>query len=183
MRLLIITAAIAALTLPAVAQQQQPQQRPQQGQPQQRPQQQQPQQRPQQAPPPQAQQQPPAPVPGMFACRTEPEICYVGIVIGSNLVSVLYTNDPKGEGIDEKPVTVLAPTGAPADLSQHNGKVVMLTGEYSAQSGLSKAEVVDVAGPLLSFAIKSMLSGGGDEEEPEPEPPPQKPQPRQQQRR
>jgi hypothetical protein len=155
MRLLILTAAIAAFSFPAFAQQQrQPPQR--------------------QPPPQQAQpQQPAPPPPGMFACRTEQETCFVAIVLGANQVSILYQNDPKApEGIENKPIAVLAPSGAPAELGQHNGKVVMLIGEYTAQ-GLTKAEVVDVATPLLSFAIKSMLSAG-EEEEPEPEPPPQR---------
>jgi hypothetical protein len=161
MRLLIVTAAVAAFSFPAFAQQGRPQQPPPQ------------QQRPAQ---PQPQQQPPqqtqAPAPGMFACRTEAEICYIAIVTGPNQVSVLYTNDPKADGIEGQPIQVQG-----GDLGQHNGKVVMLTGEYG-QNAISKAEVVDVASPLLSFAIKSMLSA---EEEPEPEPaPPARPQPRQQ---
>jgi hypothetical protein len=196
MRLLIVTAAAAVLSFPALAQPQQQQQRPQQQQqPQQQPQrpaqqppqQQAPQQsqRPaQQQPQPQPQQaQDDAPAPGMFACRTEPEVCYVAIVTGPGEVSVLYTNDPKAEGVEAKPIKVTNPAGAPADLSQHSGKVIMLTGEYNAQSGLAKVEVIDVAGPLLSFAIKSMLSNNNEEEEPEPPPPPPRQQPRQQPRR
>ncbi|HEX2215428.1 MAG TPA: hypothetical protein VHG27_01840 [Xanthobacteraceae bacterium] len=156
MRLLIVTAAIAAFSFPALAQPSRPQQPPQQ-----RPAPQQPQAQPQ--------QQDPAPVAGMFACRTENEICYVAIPLGANEVSVLYTNDPNAENIEAQPTRVQG-----ADLSQHSGKVVMLIGRYSAQ-GLTEVQVVDVAGPLLSFAIKSMLSAG-EEEEPEPEPPAPPPQ-------
>jgi type II secretory pathway pseudopilin PulG len=170
MRLLIVTAAVAAISFPAFAQQQQRQ--PQRQQQQQQQQQRQPQQQQQQ----QQQEQDAAPAPGMFACRTEAEVCYVGIVITPSTVSVLYTNDPNGEGIEAKPVSVnLAP--GQVDLSQYAGRVVMMIGKYSAQGGLTGVQVVDAAGPLLSFAIKSMLSGGGDEEEeeePEPPPPPQR---------
>jgi hypothetical protein len=160
MRLLILTAAVAAISFPAFAQQGRPQQ-------QQRP----PAQQQQAAPPPQEA----APAPGMFACRTEAEVCYIGIVTGKGQVQVLYSNDPKAEGIEEKPINA-----GPTDLTPHLGKVVMIVGAYSAQGGLSNVEVVDVAGPLLSFAIKSMLSGSGEEEEeePEPPPPPQKQQPK-----
>lgn len=165
MRRLILTAAAAAIAFPALAQQGRPQQQ-------------------QQKPPAQQQQQqaaPPAqeaaPMPGMFACRTETEVCYIGIVTGKGQVQVLYSNDPKAEGIEAKPVNA-----GPTDLTPHIGKVVMMVGAYSPQGGLSNVEVVDAAGPLLSFAIKSMLSGGGEEEE-EPEPPPQKkPAPKQQKR-
>lgn len=165
MRRLILTAAAAAIAFPALAQQGRPQQQ-------------------QQKPPAQQQQQqaaPPAqeaaPMPGMFACRTETEVCYIGIVTGKGQVQVLYSNDPKAEGIEAKPVNA-----GPTDLTPHIGKVVMMVGAYSPQGGLGNVEVVDVAGPLLSFAIKSMLSGGGEEEE-EPEPPPQKkPAPKQQKR-
>ncbi len=173
MRLLVIAAAVAALSLPAYAQQQRP------------PQQQQ--QRPPAPPPQQAQPQEPAPAPGMFACRTETETCFIAIVTGPSQVSVLYTNDPNADGVAEKPISVQGAPGATMNLGQHQGRVVMLTGRYSAQAGLTGAEVVDVAGPLLSFAIKSMLAGEGeiDEEEEEPEPPPppkQQPRPQQQRR-
>jgi hypothetical protein len=172
MRLVIIAAAVAALSLPAFAQQQRP------------PQQQQ-QQRPPAPPPQQAQPEEPAAAPGMFACRTEAEVCFIAIVIGPNQVSVLYTNDPNADGVEQKPVSAQPSPGSQANLGQHTGRVVMLTGRYSAQAGLTGIEIVDVAGPLLSFAIKSMLAGEGEideEEEPEPEPaPPPKPQPRQQQ--
>jgi hypothetical protein len=166
MRLVIIVAAVAALSLPALAQQQRPQQ-----------------QRPPAPPPQQAQpQQQPQPAPGMFACRTENEICYIAIVLGPSQISVLYTNDPGAEGVEQKPIAVQAPPGAEINLGQHTGRVVMLVGRYSPQA-ITGVQLVDVAGPLLSFAIKSMLAGEGelDEEEEEPEPP--KPQPRQQPRR
>src|SRR5262245_27977687 len=120
MRLVIVTAAIAALSFPALAQQQRPQQ-----QQQQRPAQQQQQQPQQQQAQPQQQDQP---VPGMFACRTEAEVCHIAIVLGGAQVSVLYTNDPNADGIEEKPVAVQG-----ADLAQHTGRVVMITGAYNAQ--------------------------------------------------
>ncbi len=176
MRLVIMAAVLATLTAPALAQQQG---RPQQGgQGGQRP----PAQQQQQPPAPQQQQQQDQGAPGMFACRTENEICYIGVVVGGQ-VSVLYTTDPAAEGIEDRPINVRG-----ADLSQHNGRVVMLVGRYDRNAGLSNAEVVDVAGPLLSFAIKSLMSGGGEEEE-EPPPPqqqqrqqPQRQQPQQQRR-
>ena len=174
MRLLIVTAAVAALSFPALAQQQQ---RQQQQQPQRQPAPQQQQQQPQ--------QQEPAQAPGMFACRTEQEICYVGIVLGGSQVSVLYTNDPNAEGIEAKPVSAKLAAGQPG-LEQYNGRVVMMVGQYSAQGGLNNVQVIDAAGPLLSFAIKSMLSSSGEaeeEEEPEPPPPPQRRQQQQPQRR
>lgn len=172
MRLLVVAAAVAALSVPAFAQQQRP-----------------PQQQQQRAPAPQQQAQPqdaPAPAPGMFACRTETETCFIAIVTSPTQVSVLYTNDPAAEGVEQQVVNVQGAPGSQANLGQHAGRVVMLTGRYSAQGGLTGVEVVDVASPLLSFAIKSMLAGEGEieeeEEEPEPEPAP-KPQPRQQQQR
>lgn len=171
MRLIILTAALAALSLPAFAQQGLPPRNP--------PPQQQP---PRQAPPPpqqpqqqqqQPQQQQDDSAPGMFACRTEQEVCFIGVVVGNNQVSVLYTNDPKAENLDSTPINA---AGAP-DLGRHMGRVVMLTGDYNPQSGLSRVEVIDVASPLLSFAIKSMLSNN-EQEEPEPPPPPQRQPPR-----
>ena len=41
----------------------------------------------------------------------------------------------------------------------------MLTGNYDAAKGISKAVVVDVASPILTFLIKSQL-GSGDEQPP-----------------
>jgi hypothetical protein len=49
--------------------------------------------------------------------------------------------------------------GTPLDLAPHLGRVVMLTGALDPKLGLSKAELVEVASPLLSFALKSMLTG------------------------
>jgi hypothetical protein len=149
------------------------------------------QQRPQARPPqPPAAQQAPEPPPGMFPCRTENEICFIGVVTGANQVAILFTNappavvepppqpaqgrrgaaprtaaPPPAEDIGEKPVDVLtgeAP-GAPLDLAPHLGRVVMLTGAFDPKTGLTKAELVEVAGPLLSFALKSTLTGGDDQ--------------------
>lgn len=179
MRLLLAMAAVAALTLTAQAQNQRPATGPSGAPRQQAPQ---PQQAQPPAPQPQQQQQAAAPQPGMFACRTEQEICYVAIALPGNQVTVLYTNNEQAEGIDQKPQAVAGPSG-PLDLTQHVGRVVMLVGQYNAQTGIT-GEIVDVAGPLLSFSIKSQLSGGNDdEEEPEPPPPPQRQQPQRQQPR
>lgn len=153
MRLLIVTAAIAAISLPAFAQQRQPQQ--------------------QQQAAPQAQEA----APGMFACRTETETCFIAIVVGNNQVAVLYTNDPEAGGVEDKPVAVQGPGGKPLALREHSGRVVMITGQFSG-GRLASAEVVDVASPLLSFAIKSMLAGEGEiyDEELVEEPPPAAPE-------
>ena len=106
---------------------------------------------------------PPPPPPGMFPCRTESEICFIAIVGGKNQVMVQYTNAQGAEGIDQKPTNVFSDDGTTAlDMSQNIGRVVMLTGTYDAK-GLTKAAVVDVASPLLSFAIKSQMSGGDDQ--------------------
>lgn len=112
-------------------------------------------------PPPQAAPQPPAPLPGFFPCRSEAEICYVGVVTGPSQVAVLYTNNRESQGIDAKPVEVFqgeAP-GTALPLGDKLGRVVMLTGSYAAATGLSRAEVVDVASPLLTFTIKASLGG------------------------
>ena len=53
------------------------------------------------------------------------------------------------------------------------GRIVMLTGTYDTQAGLTKAELVEVASPLVSLVVKAQLGG---EEEPPPaagRPPPQ----------
>jgi hypothetical protein len=167
MRHLITVAAVAALVSSAEAQQA----RPPAGQ----------------KPPAQAQQrapQPPAPPP-IFPCRTAEEICFLGIVTGKNEVLVVFTNAPDAEGLDDKPVAVLtgdspgaAGSATAMDLTPHLGRVVMLTGTYDRQAGLTKAELVEVASPLVSFTIKAQL---GAEEEPPQKPQPQpgaKPQPR-----
>jgi hypothetical protein len=159
MRKLIAVAAFAALMAPAGAQQGRP---------------------PTAKPPAQAAQpKPPAPPP-IFPCRTAEEICFLGVVTGKSQIIVLFTNDEKAETIDEKPVEVLsgdspgaAGSATPLDLGQHVGRVVMLTGAYDAQAGLTRAELVEVASPLVSLIVKGQL--GGEEEEPPP--PPGKPQP------
>jgi len=121
---------------------------------------------------------PPAPPP-IFPCRTAEEICFLGVVMGKNQVAVLFTNAEKAEGIDAKPIDVLtgdASAPAPLDLAPHTGRVVMLTGAYDAQAGLTKAELVEVGSPLLSLVVKAQLGG-------EEEPPPGRPQPPQKPRR
>lgn len=164
MRKLIAAAAVAALVIPAAAQQGRPPGA-------------------QAKPPAQAQPQPPAPPP-VFPCRTAEEICFLGVVTGKSQIAVLFTNAPNAEGLDAKPIEVLsgdAPAAAgsatPLDLSGHLGRVVMLTGAYDAQAGLTKAELVEVASPLVSLVVKAL---GGEEE---PSPPAGKPQPRPQPKR
>ena len=109
---------------------------------------------------------PPPPPPGFFPCRSETEICYVAIVTGKSEVLVQFTNAPQSEGIDQKPVNVFSDdAGATAlDMSQNLGRVVMLTGTYDAAKGIGKGAVVDVASPVLTFFIKSQISGGGDDQ-------------------
>ena len=146
MRALIGFAALAALTVPSLAQQPRPPgQRPPQGR--------------QQAQPP----APPAPPPGMFPCRSEGEVCYIGVVTGPSQIAVLFTNDQKAEGIEAKPVDLSSADapGTALDLAGSLGRVVMVTGAYAAASGITKAQVVDTASPLLSFMMKQ--SAGGDE--------------------
>ena len=145
MRTLMCVAALALLASSAAAQQPRPQ-----GQ--------------QKPPAPaRAQPQPPAPPP-LFPCRTTAEICYLGVVTGPNQVAILFTNNPQAEGVESKPVDVLssdtpaaAGSGTPLDLGQHLGRVVMLTGTYDAQAGLTKAELVEVASPLVSLTVKAQL--------------------------
>jgi hypothetical protein len=148
MRALICLAALAALALPAHAQQQpRPGQRPPQRQQAQAP-------------------QPPAPPPGFFPCRTAEEVCYIGVVTGASQMMVMFTNDQKAEGIEAKPVDLSSAEapGAALDLSANVGRVVMVTGTYAANAGITKAQVVDTASPLLSFAMKQM---GGDDGQPQ----------------
>jgi hypothetical protein len=116
--------------------------------------------KPQGAKPEAAQPQPPAPPP-IFACRTQAETCFLGIVIGSQ-VAVVYTNAEKAEGLEAKPVDVLGPDDAKIDLAQHAGRVVMLAGSYDPKTGI-KGEVVEVASPLVSLSIKAQLGGGAPE--------------------
>jgi hypothetical protein len=108
---------------------------------------------------------PPPPPPGMFPCRTEAEVCYVGIVTGKNTVMVQFSNAPQSDGIDQKAQNVFSDdAGAtPLDLTQDLGKAVMLTGTYDAAKGISKAVVADVASPILTFMIKSQLGSGDDQ--------------------
>ena len=155
-RILVSAAFVVALSLPALAQQRpggQPQRPPAPAQP---------------APAPQAQPQ------DVFPCRTPAEVCFLGIVIGDK-VAVLYTNAQQSEDIGDQPIdafTDAASGGTPTrlDLRQHNGRVVMLTGNYQPKAGLFRAEIVEVASPLLSLALKAIMSGG-DEPQPEQQPP------------
>jgi hypothetical protein len=123
--------------------------------------------------------QPAAPaLPPIFPCRTAEEVCFLGVVTGKNEVVVVFTNAEKADGIDAKPIAVAAAAapGAvaamPLDLAPHLGRIVMLTGTYDPQAGLTKAELVEVASPLVSLVVKAQL---GAEEEPSP--PAGKPQP------
>ncbi|MFI5012629.1 MAG: hypothetical protein ACHQAY_09795 [Hyphomicrobiales bacterium] len=103
---------------------------------------------------------PAQPQPGMFPCRTEGEVCYFAIVTGKSTVVVQYSNAPQSDGIDQKPQNVFSDDGTtPLDLSPNLGRVVMLTGSYDAAKGISKAAVADVASPILTFMIKSQMSG------------------------
>ena len=94
----------------------------------------------------------------------QPVSRYLGVVTGPNQVAILFTNNPQAEGVESKPVDVLssdtpaaAGSGTPLDLGQHLGRVVMLTGTYDAQAGLTKAELVEVASPLVSLTVKAQL--------------------------
>ena len=162
MRAILALAAFAASALPALAQQQpRPSAQP-----------------PASRPPAQAQPAPPPAPPTLFPCRTATEVCHVGVVI-NNQVSVLFTNSDKANGIESKPIDVTDAAGAKLDLGRHEGQVVMLTGDYDPNAGLTKAELVEAASPLVSFAIKVLLSGEDSEEEEEqaaqPAPPPPAP--------
>ena len=149
MRLVIAAAALAASALPALAQGQPA--RPPAGQRQ---------------PPPAAQPQPPAPPP-VFLCRTPTEVCTLGIVTGNNQIAVIFTNAQGAEGVD-RPIEVFSGDGpgAPLDLSQNVGRVVLLTGGYDPKAGLTKAELVEAASPLVSTLIKAQIAGSGDEPAP-----------------
>ena len=61
------------------------------------------------------------------------------------------------------------------DLAPHAGKVVMLSGTF-AGTAINGAQIIDVATPLVSFAIKLQLSGGGgdDDQQSAPAPAPQR---------
>ena len=130
------------------------------------------------APAPGAQPRAPAPPPlAIFPCRTAEEVCFLAVVSGKSQVAVLFTNAEKAEGIDEKPVEVLTgdSPGAAMDLTEHMGRIVMLTGAYNAQAGVTKAELLEVASPLVSLVVKAQIGGGE-------EPPPQTGKPQAQQR-
>ncbi|KMO43914.1 hypothetical protein VQ03_05870 [Methylobacterium tarhaniae] len=124
------------------------------------------------APPKEAPAPQPDPVAAMlFPCRTPEETCYVGVVKGGK-VTVLFTNDRKADEIAGKPVAV---SGDGLDLAKTENRTVMLVGSYDPKEGLTKAEVVDVASPLVAFALKSTIGGGeadeGGDEPPTPPPP------------
>ena len=147
--------ALAMLSLPAAAQraqQKQPAQPPQRGQAQPAPQEQ---------------------GPTLFPCRTAEEICYLGVVLGDK-VAVIYTNNPSAEGLDT-PIDVSTGDasagggGGKLDLRQHDGRVVMLTGDYR-NNVLYKAELVEAGGPLLSLVVKGLMLGQSEEPQPQAAP-------------
>ncbi|MGF3022752.1 hypothetical protein ACQVP2_07980 [Methylobacterium aquaticum] len=125
------------------------------------------------APPPKEAPAPqPDPVAAMlFPCRTPEETCYVGVVKDGK-ITVLFTNDRKADEIAGKPMAV---SGEGIDLAKTENRTVMLVGSYDPKDGLTKAEVVDVASPLVAFALKSTIGGGepdeGGDEPPAPTPP------------
>ena len=118
------------------------------------------------APPAAAAPQPPPP-PAIFPCRTANEVCYLGIVVNGQL-SVLYTNAPNADGIDQKPIDAVGPGNAKIDMAPNEGRVVMVTGAYDPAKGLTGAEVVEVASPLVSLITKAQIAGGGADEPPPP---------------
>ncbi|WP_333615339.1 hypothetical protein [Enterovirga sp.] len=95
----------------------------------------------------------------IFPCRTAEEICHLGVVVGSQ-VAILYSNAPAAQGADPTPVDVTGPDGQKIDLSKNAGRVVMLTGDFDPKTGIGKAEVVEVASPLASLAVKAQLAAG-----------------------
>jgi hypothetical protein len=105
----------------------------------------------------------------IFPCRTAEEVCHLGVVIGSQ-VAILYSNAQNAQGAEPTPVDVTGADGQKIDMTKDAGRVVMLTGDFDPKAGLTKAQVVEVASPLASLAIKAQLAGGGDE----PPPPPAK---------
>ena len=156
MRFVIAMAALAALSSPALAQQQPRAPGP-----------------PPARPAPQAQQAP-QPPPGMFPCRSVSEICHVVAVGNGNQGTLLFSNAPAAESKEGEPVTVQG-----ADLAAHAGRVVMLSGTF-AGAAINGAQIIDVATPLASLAIKQQFAGGDDEPSP---PVPQRSAPPPQQRR
>ena len=134
------------------------------------------------SPPPAAAQPQQPSVPSLFPCRTNEEICFVGVALPNNQISVLYTNHEKADDIGERALSVTGANGAALDLSQQAGRIVMLTGDFDGKGALNKAEIIDTATPLVSFAIKALLAGD-DAGQDDPEPvAPSKPQPQGQQR-
>ena len=120
-------------------------------------------------PPAQAAQPAPQPPP-IFPCRTAEEVCFLGIVTGNNEMLVIFTNAPQADGIEAKPVAVLtgdAGSATPIDLAPHLGRVVMVAGTYDRAAGVTKAELVEVASPLVSLTVKAQLAA---DEPPPPEP-------------
>ena len=101
----------------------------------------------------------------IFPCRTAEEVCHLGVVVGSQ-VAILYTNAPNAQGADPSPVDVTGPDGQKVDMTKNSGRVVMLTGDFDPKAGVTKAEIVEVASPLASLAIKAQLAGGGEEPPP-----------------
>lgn len=128
--------------------------------------------RPKTPPPPPPQQQGAPQGPGLlFPCRSEKETCFVGSVKDGKLL-VLFTNEPKAEESIGKPLAASAGEGGAAlDLAASENRIVMVTGSYDPKAGLTKAEVVDVASPLVGFAIKASLGGGGEDGPPGAPPP------------
>ena len=144
MRVMIAAAALAALSSSALAQQGRPAPRPA-------------------APAPAPAQEPPPPP--IFLCRTQAEVCTLGIPTGANQIAVLFTNAPNAQA-SERPIDVLTgEAGTPLDLAPHLGRVVMLTGTFDPK-GLTMAELVEVASPLLSTLIKAQLLGGDEPSSP-----------------
>jgi hypothetical protein len=160
MRLVIAIAAVAALSLPALAQQPPPPRPP--GPPPARP-----------APPPPQAQQAPQPSPGMFPCRSANDVCHVVAVGSGSQGTLLFSNAPAADGREGEPVTVQG-----VDLAAHAGRVVMLSGTF-AGAAINGAQIIDVATPLASLALKLQFSGSDDDQPSAPPPrggPP--PQPR-----
>src|SRR4051812_50066637 len=107
MRLALCLAALIATTLPALAQQPR------------RP-------APPRAPQPQAQQAP-TPPPGFFPCRSEGEVCYIGVVTGPSQVALLFTNNPQSESSEPIDVSSGDQPGQAVDLGGDVGPVAVRT--------------------------------------------------------
>ena len=87
-------------------------------------------------------------------CRSEGEVCYIGVVTGPSQVALLFTKNPQSESSEPIDVSSGDQPGQALDLGGNAGRVVMLTGSLDPKAGLTKAQVVDTAGPLLSFRGK-----------------------------